>query len=201
MTGPDPVPSHAVEREDRLQAGRSPDQLPAHILLLNFAYVGSVGFGGVLPWLRWLLVEKRGWYSDEDFLRLFAFANILPGGNAINMTVMTGARFGGFRGAVAALTGLVFPSAILVCVIGEAYARYRHLEVVEDTVGGLSAAASGLILAMGLKMLKPMRRSPLAIAMILAVIAMTVFIQLPLPVILTAAIPLSLLLRLRQGNR
>ena len=64
------------------------------------------GFGGVLPWVHRALVEERGWLTREEFVELLALGQLLPGPNVINLAVMAGDRWFGWRGSVAAVAGM-----------------------------------------------------------------------------------------------
>src|SRR5579863_6568850 len=75
-------------------------------LFLAFLTVGLSGFGGVLPFARRMLVERRAWLSQAQFNETLALCQTLPGPNIVNVSVVVGARFAGVAGAVAAVTGL-----------------------------------------------------------------------------------------------
>ncbi|WP_323010565.1 chromate transporter [Paracoccus sp. (in: a-proteobacteria)] len=162
-------------------------------LFSSFALIGIIGFGGVMPWLRWLLVEKRRWCTEEEFLNLFALANFLPGGNVLNASVLIGARLAGFVGSVAAISGLVTPPAILVCAMGEVYRRYGHLPAIQNMLEALASAAAGLIVAMSLRMAWQLRRSPRAMIILGLAVFAAVILHLPLIWTLAILMPVSLL--------
>jgi chromate transporter len=162
-------------------------------LFLGFASIALVGFGGVMPWVRWLLIEKKGWFGEEEFINLFALSNFMPGGNVVNIAVITGARLGGFPGAVAALTGLVAPPALIVVAVGGLYSTYGHLPIVSQTVQAVGAAAAGLVAAMGLRMALPFLKSPRALAVMAVVLVAAVFMKIPLIWMLCTILPVSVL--------
>ena len=162
-------------------------------LFFGFALIAALGFGGVMPWVRWLLVEKRGWCSDEEFLNLFALGNFLPGGNVVNIAVIIGSRLAGLPGAVAALTGLVAPPALIVVAVVGLYARFGELPAIQSMIHALAAAAAGLIIAMSIRMMLPLRRSPRALAVIAIVLAAVVGLRMPLVWMLCTILPLSVL--------
>lgn len=162
-------------------------------LFWGFASIGILGFGGVMPWVRWLLVERRRWCDEEEFLNLFALANFLPGGNVVSVSVLIGSRMAGFAGALAAVTGLVAPPAILVCIVGALYLRYSDVPAVASMLSAMAAAAAGLIVAMGLRMVWPLRRSPRALIIVAAVMIASAVLRLPLIWTLMALMPASLL--------
>jgi chromate transporter len=76
-------------------------------LFLVFTGLALRGFGGVLPWAQRVLVEERRWLSREQFIETLAFGQLLPGPNVCNVAIMVGDRWFGWRGAVAALGGML----------------------------------------------------------------------------------------------
>lgn len=162
-------------------------------LFLAFASIALLGFGGVGPWARWLLVDKRAWFTDDEFLNLYALGNFLPGDNVLNIAVLAGARLSGLPGAVAALLGLVAPPALLVTAVGGLHTTYQHLPAVQSMVEAVGAAAAGIVIAMGLRLAYPLRSSPRALGVMAAVLIATLILRLPLIWMLLLILPSSLL--------
>ena len=48
-------------------------------LFLAFLKMGLLGFGGVMPWARRVIVDERGWLADREFAELIGMCQILPG--------------------------------------------------------------------------------------------------------------------------
>lgn len=140
-------------REDPAEAsGLRPGPASAMALFWSFSNLALHGFGGVLPWAQRMLVEQNRWLSREDFLEILAFSQLLPGPNVCNLSLMVGDRFFGFRGAVAALLGmLVFPGCV-IAVMALCYDQFAQQAQVRGALLGMSAAAAGLILSTGLKL-------------------------------------------------
>jgi chromate transporter len=76
-------------------------------LFTAFAAISLSGFGGVLAWARRIIVERRRWFTAEQFNEAFALCAFLPGGNMVNFAVIFGARMRGPLGVLAALAGLL----------------------------------------------------------------------------------------------
>lgn len=165
-------------------------------LFLGFGMIGILGFGGVGPWVRWLLVERTGWYTEEEFVNTFALANFIPGGNVIALATIAGVRLRGWPGAAAAIVGLCLPPAFLVCGAGSLYLRYSDTDIAQRMLGAMAAAGAGLILAMAIKLMKPMRGSVRGLGMTAAVFAAAFLLHLPLVTILLVLGPVSLALAL-----
>src|SRR5215472_15562241 len=53
-------------------------------LFAVFAAISLSGFGGVLAWARRMMVERRRWFTAEQFNEAFALCAFLPGGNMVN---------------------------------------------------------------------------------------------------------------------
>jgi len=52
------------------------------------------------------LVEKRRWLTPRQFVEDWAVAQIMPGPNVVNLSMMIGGRHFGLSGALAALAGI-----------------------------------------------------------------------------------------------
>jgi chromate transporter len=163
-------------------------------LFLAFGGVGLCGFGGVMPWTYRMLVEKRRWLNEEEFANMLSLCQFLPGGNAMNMAICVGSRFAGLAGAVVAFVGLMAMPIAIVLALATAYQSYGRIEAVEQAFHGVSSAAAGLILAMGLKIGWPQRRNPRVMGVAAAVIVAILVLKLPLAWVLLAGIPASILI-------
>jgi len=163
-------------------------------LFLAFAGISIMGFGGVLPWVRWMIVERRRWMNEEEFINALSLCQLLPGGNVMNISVYVGERFGGLAGAVAALAGLLLAPCLIVIGLGGLFQAYGHLPAVQGMFRGVSATAAGLILGMGLRMAWRYRRDLRALPVLAATIVAMAWFKLPLLVILATILPVSLII-------
>ena len=145
-------------------APRSPGEL-----FLAFNRLALQGFGGVLPVAQRELVERRGWLTREEFVELLSVGQVLPGPNIVNMALMFGDRWFGWRGGMAALAGIVFAPAAIVLTLAVRYAHFAALAPVAGAMRGMGAVAAGRISAMGGKMAATLRRHPVPPAICAAV--------------------------------
>jgi len=130
-------------------------------LFLAFSRLALQGFGGVLAVAQRELVERLGWMTKEEFVETLAIAQVLPGPNIVNLSMMIGDRFFGLRGAVVALTGMLGVPSIVVLGLAAAYGQLSAHPVVVNALRGMGAVAAGLILATGIKLLPALKSSPL----------------------------------------
>ena len=160
-------------------------------LFIRFTQVGASGFGGVMPWARRMLVEERRWLSDEEFSEALSLCQVLPGPNIVNMAVHVGTRFRGARGAIAAFFGLLCAPFAIILVLGALFTQYGDLPAISAAFRGISAAAAGLVIAMGLKMASSRRlRSAMAVFAVAAFVGVAL-LRMPLGAFLLVAAPVS----------
>jgi len=162
-------------------------QRPASLwaLYLAFNRLALQGFGGVLAVAQRELVERLGWMTREEFVETLAIAQVLPGPNVVNLSLMIGDRYFGVRGAFAALAGMLALPSLLVLSMAALYGSVARHPVINDALRGMGAVSAGLILATGLKLLPAVRRNPmgrtLAALLAMATVGAVVWLRLPLP--------------------
>ncbi len=115
------------------------------------------GFGGVLAVAQRELVDRRRWLTREEFVDAYSLAQLLPGPNVVNLSLMLGDRFFGWRGAMAAIGGMLLVPLVVVLVLAASYNGLSDYPAVAGALRGMGAVAAGLMLAMGLKMLGALR--------------------------------------------
>lgn len=130
-------------------------------LFIAFSRLALQGFGGVLAVAQRELVERLGWMSKEEFVETLAIAQVLPGPNVVNLSMMIGDRFFGLRGAVVALAGMLAAPAVIVLGLAALYGQLSKHPVAVDALRGMGAVSAGLILATGIKLLPALKKSPL----------------------------------------
>ncbi len=162
---------------------------PAH-LFIAFTRLALQGFGGVLAVTQRELVERLGWLSTEEFVETLAIAQVLPGPNVVNLSMMVGDRFFGLRGAVAALAGMLAVPGLLVLGLAAGFQQLGAHPVALDALRGMGAVAAGLIVATGIKMLPALTTSPLGrpLAITLAALAFMLIALLRWPLVTVLAL-------------
>ena len=163
-------------------------------LFWGFLSIGVIGFGGVLPWARRMMVEQRRWLTPAEFTDLLGLCQFLPGPNIVNLSVALGSRFRGIPGAVAAVVGLISLPMVIVMTLGAVYAAYADHPVVASGAEGLAAAAAGLVVATALKIASPLRGKWLGIGVALLVLVAIAVLHLPLVPTMLVLAPASILL-------
>ncbi len=153
-------------------------------LFFTFNSIALQGFGGVLTIIQREMVDKRRWMTQQEFVEDWAVAQVLPGGNVINLCIILGNRYFGWRGALVALAGLLAAPMVIVLALGTLYTQYAHVQAISGAVRGMGAAAAGLIGAAAIKMLYGLKNNILGKPLCAALIVLTViaigYLRLPL---------------------
>jgi len=158
-------------------------------LFLGFASIAISGFGGVMPFARRMMVERRRWVTAAEFTDLVSLGQILPGPNIVNVSICVGWRFAGAAGIFAALAGLVFVPFWIVLGVGIIHATYGEVPRVQGAFLGVAAAGAGLVIATGIKMARPMIGNIQALAFIaLGFVAIAVMRWPLVPVVIALAV-------------
>jgi len=133
-------------------------------LFWAFSWLALQGFGGVLAVVQRELVDKRQWLSPEEFVEDWAVAQIMPGANVVNLSLIVGDRYFGWRGALAALAGmLAFPLAV-VLTLTVALAGVADQSMVQGALRGMGAVSAGLIAGTGFKLIAALRSNVMGVA-------------------------------------
>lgn len=111
------------------------------------------GFGAAAAVTYRELVDRRRWLSPQVFAEDWAVAQIMPGPNTINLCLMVGDRFFGWRGALASVAGMLTFPTLIALTLAILYAEYSDNPWVAGALHGMGAVAAGLIIGTGLKLL------------------------------------------------
>jgi chromate transporter len=171
---------------------KSAEHVALTALFIAFLKVSLCSFGGGLVWARRIAVEQRHWLSEEEFADILSLCQFMPGPNVVGIAVCVGAKLRGMIGAVAAVSGFVLIPWAVGFSLGVVYLRHTHVAVLQHILGGISAAAAGLLIATGIRMLMPHRRRAQALVVAALAVGGMVFTKLPLLVVLFSLTPLSI---------
>lgn len=131
------------------------------------------GFGGVLAVAQRELVERQRWLDEAQFLELLSIGQVLPGPNIVNMSLIVGDRFFGWRGAAAATAGLMLLPLFIVLLLAALFNQLSALPVVAGALRGMGVVAAGLVIATAIKLATTLRSNAMGWRWCLAYGALT----------------------------
>lgn len=123
-------------------------------LLVAFLKIGLFSFGGAygaIPLIRDVVLENQ-WMDAEMFSNLIALSESTPGPIMVNMATYVGSKQGGFLGALAATTGVVLPSFLILLAVTILFHNFLKHKKVQAVLKGVKPCLMGVILATGIYM-------------------------------------------------
>lgn len=142
-------------------------------LFLSFTWLALQGFGGVLAVVQRELVEKKQWMTREQFVEDWAVAQIMPGPNVVNLSMMIGGRYFGLPGALAALTGMLAAPLVIVLLLAALYGSVADSATAQGALRGMGAVAAGLITATGIKLIAALGKNAMGIGVCIGLAVLT----------------------------
>jgi chromate transporter len=164
-------------------------------LFWSFTFLALQGFGGVLAVVQRELVDKKQWLTLDEFVEDWAVAQIMPGPNVVNLSLMIGGRCFGLAGALAALAGLLLAPTIVVLLLAAAVAGFADTAVAQGMLRGMGAVSAGLIAAVGIKLMGALKNNPMGMMTCIGIGALTFIaiglLRLPLAWVLLSLGPMA----------
>jgi chromate transporter len=117
-------------------------------LLRYFLYLGSLGFGGPVALIGYMqrdLVERRGWFTREEYLKGLALSQLAPGPLAAQLAICLGYTHGRVWGASLVGVAFVMPSFLMTVALGALYVAFGGLLWMQAAFYGVGAAVIGII--------------------------------------------------------
>jgi chromate transporter len=168
----------------------------AWALLRIWSGIGLQSFGGGASTqllIRREFVERRAWISDEELSGLWNLCLFTPGINLIALTILIGRKLAGPWGILAALTGLLLPSALVTCFLAAGFEVIRHSSILHAVLRGVIPATAGIMAIVGLNFARPIfrqakeegsRATVVAITAILVGAAALIVVKLPVVLVI-----------------
>lgn len=143
-------------------------------LFLTMLKIGLFTFGGGYAMIALLeneFVSKRKWIEQNEFLDMIAISESTPGPIAINAATYIGYKLLGVLGSLTATVAVCIPSFVIIYAISLFFDLFLSFTLVAYAFKGIQVCVIWLILSAGLKMLKQLKKTPLNIIILSAVIA------------------------------
>lgn len=129
-------------------------------LFWEFFKTGLFAVGGGMATVPFLqdISAKTGWYTSGQLADMIAVSESTPGPLGVNMATYVGYTVGsqqlggvgmGVVGAIVSTLGLIFPSIVVILIIGYFLKRFRDSKLVDSALYGLRPASVALISAAG----------------------------------------------------
>ena len=131
---------------------------PTTRALVNyFLYLGSLGFGGPVALVGYMqrdLVERRAWFTKEEYMKSLALAQLAPGPLAAQLAICLGYVHSRIAGATLVALAFILPSFLMTLAISWLYVRFGGLPWMQAAFYGVGAAVIGIIVLAAYKLAK-----------------------------------------------
>jgi chromate transporter len=174
------------------ESERVAERVALAALFVGFLKVSLLGFGGGLVWARRIVVDQQRWLDDHEFAEILTLCQFMPGPNIVGITLCVGSKLRGAIGAITAVAGFILIPWTAGLALGGLCLQYAHLPVLQNILGGVSAAAAGLMIATGIRLLLPHRNRRMALLFAALAFAGMALTKLPLLVVLLGLAPVSI---------
>ncbi len=175
--------------KEKKNRSRKPEIWPLFLLFLK---IGAFTIGGgyaMIPLIRAEMVERRLWISEKDFIDNLAVSQSIPGPIIVNLSLVTGFRLLGLRGALPGLLGTILPSFLIILLIAAFLWEYQQIPAVQAAFRGIKPVVVALIAAAAFKLGRHIfRRLDLLLMFCLFLVTLVFFGIHPILVIITGGL-------------
>src|SRR5579872_4371997 len=111
--------------------------------------LGLTAFGGPAAHIALMqqeFVERRAWFTREEFLELLGMVNLIPGPGSTQLAIFIGYRKAGWLGLLVAGCCFIFPAAAVTLALAYFYVRYGKVPATGGLLYGLKPVVIAIIL-------------------------------------------------------
>ena len=167
----------------------------------TFLVIGATSFGGgMVAYLREMLVSRRRWLDDESFITALEIGQTLPGLNSTNISIIVGDSLRGVPGAVAAFLGIILPGTVVLLAVGVLYGLQSESPAFTAVLDGAGAAAVGLLVAVTLQLARREVAGVIDVLLVLVTVIAVSVLHVALPIVL-AVVGVAAVWVYRPGHR
>ena len=169
-----------------------------------FFRIGGLTFGGgltMLPMLKYELVEKRNWISEEDLIDCYAIGQCTPGIIAINTATFVGYKRKGIAGGIFSTLGMMSPSVIIITLVAMCLEQFIHNVWVQHALMGVRGVVCALMLNTVITLAKKSLISPITWVICGLAFIASMFTPAPLIVIVLVAALWGIVMEKVKGGK
>lgn len=125
------------------------EKLKLYIWLASTSlFISTFTLGGgyvIIPMIKKYYVEKKNFFTEEEFLDMTAVAQSSPGAIAINATAIVGYKVAGIMGLIINCICAIIPSLVILSVISAFYSAFIANTTIAAILKGMQAGVAAII--------------------------------------------------------
>jgi chromate transporter len=105
---------------------------PSREVFLYFLLLGFINVGGPVAQITMMfnqMVERRHWLSQDRFVKIMAFAHMLPGPEALQLAIYVGYLKRRILGGILAGLTFIIPGAAVMVLLSWLYVTYGYCQL------------------------------------------------------------------------
>lgn len=172
-------------------------------LYAAFFRIGILTFGGgltMLPLLKYELVEKCGWITEEKLLDCYAVGQCTPGIIAVNTATYVGYLRKGVSGGIVATLGMASPSVLIITVVAVFLQVLITQPIVQHALMGIRGAVCALMLNTVYTLAKKSLVRPVWVVLCGVTFVLAFFTEIPTVLIIVLAALAGILVDKAEGG-
>jgi len=179
----------------------APARVSLRSIFGTFLVIGATSFGGgMVAYLREMLVARRHWLDDKAFITALEIGQTLPGLNSTNISIIVGDSLRGVPGAVAAFLGIILPGTLVLLTVGVLYGLQSESPAFTAVLDGAGAAAVGLLVAVTLQLARKEVAGVIDVLLVFVTVIAVSVLHVALPIVL-AVVGAAAVWVYRPGHR
>lgn len=171
-------------------------------LMATFFRIGILTFGGgltMLPMLKYEIVEKKGWCSEEQLLDCYAVGQCTPGIIAVNTATYVGYLKAGVAGGIWATFGMVAPSLIIITLVAAFLRQFMDNVWLQHALMGVRGVICALMFNTLINLAKKSLVHPISYVICAAAFLLVFFTGIPTILIVVLSAIVGILLAQKGG--
>lgn len=122
-----------------------------------FTKLGFIAFGGPVAHIAMLqkeVVDKRNWFSDDEFLEMISFTHLIPGPNSTEVALLIGYRRAKLKGLLVAGCCFILPAVLIVLGLTTLYMNFVDVPNTVSLFNGVRPVIAAIVTVAAIKTFK-----------------------------------------------
>ena len=169
-----------------------------------FLRIGGLTFGGgltMLPMLKYELVEKKDWITEDELLDCYAIGQCTPGIIAVNTATYVGYKKAGILGGIFSTLGMVTPSLVIITLVAACLEQFMANIWLQHALMGVRGIVCALMLNTVLNLAKKSLTGFFTYVICILVFLIVLFTGIPTILIVFVTALLGIFLEMFSGKK
>ena len=169
-----------------------------------FLRIGGLTFGGgltMLPMLKYELVEKKDWITEDELIDCYAIGQCTPGIIAVNTATYVGYKKAGILGGIFSTLGMVTPSLVIITIVAAFLEQFMDNVWLQHALMGVRGIVCALMLNTVLNLAKKSLTGPFSYVICVVVFLIALLTGIPTILIVLVTALMGIILELFSAKK